>query len=218
MYTIIGGDGKEYGPISGEDVQRWVAEGRLNAQSLAKAESDAQFRTLAAFPEFAHLFGGAAPAPGIAPMLATPDGGRQAALDKVKIPAIGLIVSAVLSLLASLWGLATISSFETQMQQMNTMMAQLNNPQLQQFIQSFSHFMSGPFGIANYLFQMLIAILILIGAIKMLKLRSYELSYAAAIVALIPCITPICCGWLGLGWIFGIWAVIVLGKVKPYFS
>ena len=55
-YTIIGGDGKEYGPITADDLRKWIAEGRLNAQSLAKAESDAEFRTLEKFPEFADAF------------------------------------------------------------------------------------------------------------------------------------------------------------------
>lgn len=56
MYIIIGGDGREYGPVSAEDLRRWIAEGRLNAQSLTKAESDAEFRPLAAFPEMADAF------------------------------------------------------------------------------------------------------------------------------------------------------------------
>jgi uncharacterized membrane protein len=56
MYTIIGGDGKEYGPVSAEDLRKWIAEGRLNAQSLAKAEGDAEFRPLPAFSEFAGAF------------------------------------------------------------------------------------------------------------------------------------------------------------------
>lgn len=55
-YLIIGGDGKEYGPITDEDVRKWISEGRLNAQSLAKAESDAEFRPLALFPEFAEAY------------------------------------------------------------------------------------------------------------------------------------------------------------------
>ena len=54
-YLIIGGDGKEYGPVTDTDVQQWIAEGRLAASSLAKAESDAEFRPLANFPEFAEL-------------------------------------------------------------------------------------------------------------------------------------------------------------------
>jgi GYF domain 2 len=43
-YTIIGGDGKQYGPITEGEIRKWIAEGRLNAQSLAKSESDAEFR------------------------------------------------------------------------------------------------------------------------------------------------------------------------------
>jgi hypothetical protein len=61
MYKIIGGDGKEYGPVTELELNKWIAEGRLSAQSLAQAEGDAQFRPLATFPEFAGAFGTAAP-------------------------------------------------------------------------------------------------------------------------------------------------------------
>ena len=27
-YIIIGGDGKEYGPVSGEQLRQWIADGR----------------------------------------------------------------------------------------------------------------------------------------------------------------------------------------------
>lgn len=66
-YFIIGGDGKEYGPVTEADVHLWIAESRLNAQSLAKSESDAEFRPLGAFPEFAEALGEKIPAP-IAPL------------------------------------------------------------------------------------------------------------------------------------------------------
>ncbi len=52
-YFIIGGDGKEYGPVTDADVNQWITEGRLNALSQAKGEGDAEFRPLAQFPEFA---------------------------------------------------------------------------------------------------------------------------------------------------------------------
>jgi uncharacterized membrane protein len=61
-YVIIGGDGKEYGPITSADIRQWLAEGRLSAQSLAKSESDAEFRPLEKFPEFADAFARSAPA------------------------------------------------------------------------------------------------------------------------------------------------------------
>src|SRR5512140_3195922 len=64
MYRIIGGDQREYGPVSAEDIRRWIAEGRLNAISLAKGENDASFKPLEQFPEFAaSLSAHAAPPP-----------------------------------------------------------------------------------------------------------------------------------------------------------
>ncbi len=67
-YTIIGGDGKEYGSVSAEDLRRWIAEGRLNAQTLAKSEGDAEFRPLSTFPEFADAFAPPPEAPGAPPV------------------------------------------------------------------------------------------------------------------------------------------------------
>lgn len=58
MYKIIGGDGQEYGPVTEADLRTWISEGRLNAQSLAKSEGDAEFRALSTFPEFTGLLGG----------------------------------------------------------------------------------------------------------------------------------------------------------------
>lgn len=52
-YIIIGGDSKEYGPVTEADIRQWIAEGRLNGDSRVKAESDAEFRALNLFPEFA---------------------------------------------------------------------------------------------------------------------------------------------------------------------
>jgi uncharacterized membrane protein len=67
-YIIIGGDSKEYGPIPAGDVRQWIAEGRLNEQSLVKGEGDAEFRTLDKFPEFADAFAPPTAAPGLPPL------------------------------------------------------------------------------------------------------------------------------------------------------
>jgi hypothetical protein len=71
-YTIIGSDAQHYGPIGEEELRRWIAEGRLNAQSMAKTESDAAFRPLSTFSEFAEAFAPPTPAPGAPPGLAMP--------------------------------------------------------------------------------------------------------------------------------------------------
>ena len=52
MYRIIGTDGKEYGPASAEDIRHWLAENRVNAQTLAQAENLPVWRPLYSFSEF----------------------------------------------------------------------------------------------------------------------------------------------------------------------
>ena len=52
MYHIIGGDGGEYGPVSAADLQRWVAEGRVNSQTRTRAEGKSEWQILSSFPEF----------------------------------------------------------------------------------------------------------------------------------------------------------------------
>ncbi len=64
MYMIIGGDGKEYGPKPDSEVREWIAEGRLNAQSQIRGQSDADWRILGDLSEFAgDLFGATPSAP-----------------------------------------------------------------------------------------------------------------------------------------------------------
>ncbi len=57
MYKIIGADQKEYGPISGDLIRQWIAEGRVNANTQAQAEGAAQWQPLSAYAEFAAALG-----------------------------------------------------------------------------------------------------------------------------------------------------------------
>lgn len=61
MYRIIGADQKEYGPVSTEDVQRWIADHRLYGNSLARAEAGTEWKPLSQFPEFAAALLAASP-------------------------------------------------------------------------------------------------------------------------------------------------------------
>jgi len=62
-YIIIGGDQKEYGPIPEAQLLQWIADGRANAQSRAKAEGMAEWKPLADFPEFADALKISSPPP-----------------------------------------------------------------------------------------------------------------------------------------------------------
>ena len=57
MYKIIGGDRREYGPATAEELRRWIAEGRLSGQSLIQAEGSEEWKPLSAYPEFAEALG-----------------------------------------------------------------------------------------------------------------------------------------------------------------
>ena len=61
MYKIIGGDQKEYGPVSADDLRRWITEGRANARTQVLAEGTTEWKPLSAVPEFADLFSTAFP-------------------------------------------------------------------------------------------------------------------------------------------------------------
>ena len=43
MYRVIGADGKEYGPVTLEQLKTWVAESRLNAQTKVRPEGSAEY-------------------------------------------------------------------------------------------------------------------------------------------------------------------------------
>jgi GYF domain 2 len=193
MYKIIGVDGKEYGPITVEQVRQWIAEGRANAQTRVLQEGATNWTTIGQLPEFA------AAAPPIAPI--TPIAPLQPALlpaaaEQVNGPAIGLIVVALLGGFAQALNLvfrAVGFSF----------LASRQMPR-----QAWPAMFAGPIGIADNLICILMAAVVLFGAIKMKKLENYGLALAASILAMIPCVSPCCL----LGLPLGIWALVVLLK------
>ena len=60
MYRIIGGNQQEYGPVTADELRRWIAEGRLSAQSLVQVEGSGEWKPLSTFPEFAEALAGQA--------------------------------------------------------------------------------------------------------------------------------------------------------------
>ena len=71
MFTLIGADGKEYGPVTIGHVIEWIRDGRANLQTKAKLDREDVWKTLGDFPEF----GGrpAATAAPLPPLLAGED-------------------------------------------------------------------------------------------------------------------------------------------------
>jgi hypothetical protein len=58
VYKIIGGDGREYGPVTVDQIRDWVRQGRANAQTLVLPEGGTDWVPLAMCAE---LVGGQLP-------------------------------------------------------------------------------------------------------------------------------------------------------------
>lgn len=52
MFTILGADGKEYGPVTAGKIAEWIAGGRANLQTKARRADSTEWKTLGDFPEF----------------------------------------------------------------------------------------------------------------------------------------------------------------------
>jgi hypothetical protein len=57
MYKILGGDGREYGPVSADVLRQWIAEGRANAQTRVMLEGATEWKLLGGLPEFMGTLG-----------------------------------------------------------------------------------------------------------------------------------------------------------------
>jgi len=109
-YTLIGGDQKQYGPVTEEQLRQWIFDGRVNPQSQAKAESDAEWRPLSAFPEFAASLaarsaasGAPTPAPSAAPPLPAKTSGL--AVTSLVLGILGLFTCGITALFGLILGI-----------------------------------------------------------------------------------------------------------------
>lgn len=80
MFKMIGGDGREYGQITADQLREWIADNRANGQTLVQEEGSGVWQPLAALPEFAEALGavGAPAAAQPAPAAGIPAGPGEA--------------------------------------------------------------------------------------------------------------------------------------------
>ena len=200
-FMIVGGDGRNYGPVTTEEVRQWIADRRANAQTRAQREGASEWKTLAEYPEFAAQFGGWSGGAAVPPLRAggLPASQPQAALASalVNAPAIFLIVVNALAIIGALAGLS--SGFTPEMLDGVPGMDAAAKRAITQMVA-----MQVP---ANII-ALLLGSFCLFGAISMMNLQRHAVCVVAAVITLVNC-TSCCCG---LGLAAGIWALIVLAK------
>ena len=85
MFTILGGDGKEYGPVPADQIRRWIAAGRANLETKAKAAGSEEWKRLGDHAEFGAPLDIAPPV--MTPTAAAPAGGNPFAAAPASPPA-----------------------------------------------------------------------------------------------------------------------------------
>ena len=83
QYKIKGTGGAEYGPVSTEELQQWVAQNRCTRESLVEVDGSGEWVPLATLPEFQDAF--TAPS---APAPASAEGGVSTVIPYKNVPAL----------------------------------------------------------------------------------------------------------------------------------
>lgn len=120
-------------------------------------------------------------------------GSAATAASRVAGPAIALIVTGGLGIAAQVVGLIV------NLAQVGWVMPGGGPNQMPVFF-------SGGVAVVTGMINLLVGIVVIVGAVKMKNLESYGFAMASAIVAMVPCISPCCL----LGLPFGIWSLVVL--------
>ena len=184
-YHLIGGDGREYGPYSEEEMKGLMSDGRLKADSAVRVD-DGEWKPYSEYPELID----AMPATMGQVSDNASSGKDMALLSRVKKPAIFMMVISAFSIMAAIFVL--IAS-----------MTGAIPPEIQKLLDEKG------IGVESYVILMLFNIIILVGAANMRKGRYYGL----AVVASVLCI--LCNSSLyGLGLIAGIWSMVILNKTE----
>ena len=113
MYKIIGTDQKEYGPVSGDQLRQWIAEGRINARTMVQPEGAQDWKPLADFPEFQPLPGRRPPPlpatiPVIAPMVAGAPKTSGLAITSLILGILGLFTCGITALIGLILGIVSM--------------------------------------------------------------------------------------------------------------
>src|SRR5947207_1794984 len=93
MFTILGADGKEYGPVGAEELRRWVREGRAGGQTQVRVAGAKNWVPLQSLPEL------------VADFTATALPSQPFLPPVVRTLAVGMFVVEGISLLFTLIGL-----------------------------------------------------------------------------------------------------------------
>jgi hypothetical protein len=133
------------------------------------------------------------------------DTDRALAQSQILGPSIALIVAAIIGMVVQF---ATVA--------VHLLGAGIGAATARGGTDAMAQMLSGGVGVVFGVIGIVMGVVILMGALKMKKLESFGFSMTAAILAMIPCVSPCCV----IGLPVGIWALVVLNSpaVKSSFA
>ena len=194
MYTILGSDGNEYGPVDAAEIRQWLAQGRVNSDTKIRAEGTTEWKRLAELPELAGVTGRPAD-PVSSPVRSA------AAADAVKGPATALMVTAIIGVLLQLVSLLNRRDIPFGLSE---------DPE------GVGRLLSAGSSPVLTVIALAAGAVIFLGAQKMKALESHSWAMLASVVAMVPFVSPCCL----IGLPIGIWSILILQKpeVKQAFG
>ncbi len=107
MYKIIGGDQKEYGPITADQLREWIQMGRANAQTRVQAEGRTDWQVLGERPEFADALAVSAASAARLPLDGVPKTSGLA-ITSLVLGVLGLVSCGITSLVGLVLGIVAL--------------------------------------------------------------------------------------------------------------
>jgi hypothetical protein len=135
---------------------------------------------------------------------------------KLQAPAIALNCVGGIDLLFALYGL-TRNLLGMNPPQQQPPPGWEGSPELMQFFELLQG-NAGPINLVMSVCSVLAGVLIILGGIQMLRMRSYALAVAGSVLSAIPCLSLLACCGIGEG--VGLWALVVLlsADIKQLFE
>ena len=106
MFKLLGADQKEYGPVSADQIRKWIAQGRANARTQLQAAGSTEWKPLVEFAEFATDLQAAA-SPAAQPATAAPKKSGMAVASLV-LGCLGLLTCGLTSLVGLVLGIIAL--------------------------------------------------------------------------------------------------------------
>jgi len=113
MYRVLGADGKQYGPVTGDVLRQWIAEGRANRLTQVKLESGGDWQPLSSMPEFEPAFAAIASGGFVSPAGTAPAAAKTSgmAITSLVLGVLGMCgITAIVGLILGIVSLVKINN------------------------------------------------------------------------------------------------------------